>query len=203
MFSKHGETERLVVIIIDFMKRNLVRVLNENPVDGGNSTRPPQHPETSDAELLDAYSAAVAGAAEKASPSVVNIRVYHTRHIRPSAAGRRRVGVPVHARRVHPYQQPRRARRVENSGDTAGWPPFRGRSDWIRPRHRFGGGADWRGRSGRGAIGRFTRRAGRPDCHRDRQSLRIRIHRYGRSRERPGPFAAFDFGTPDRRRHSD
>jgi len=72
------------------MKRNLVRVLNEGPVDGGNSTRTSQHPETRDAELLDAYSAAVAGAAEMTSPSVVNIRVYHAQRSnpqRPSGGG--------------------------------------------------------------------------------------------------------------------
>lgn len=70
------------MIIIIVMKRHLVRVLDENPSPSG-STPDPQRPGTSDAVLLDAYSTAVAGAAEKASPSVVNIRVYHSRQSNP------------------------------------------------------------------------------------------------------------------------
>jgi S1-C subfamily serine protease len=59
------------------MKRKLVRLLNENQGENGGSGygRPAIH----DSELLDAYSAAVSGAAEKVSPAVVNIRVYHAR----------------------------------------------------------------------------------------------------------------------------
>ena len=83
MLRKHGETRRLVVVIIFFMKRNLVRVLNDGPVDSGNFPPATQPAESNDAALLDAYSAAVAGAAEKASPSVVNIRVYQARQSDP------------------------------------------------------------------------------------------------------------------------
>ncbi len=88
-FAPNGETRRLVVIIIVVMKRHLVRVLDENPRNNG-STSDTHHTGTGDGVLLDAYSTAVAGAAEKASPSVVNIRVYHPRQSnpeRPSGGG--------------------------------------------------------------------------------------------------------------------
>jgi S1-C subfamily serine protease len=65
-----------------FMKRHLVRVLNETSQDTGSGPDP-QRTGTSDAVLLDEYSTAVAGAAEKASPSVVNIRVYHAGQSNP------------------------------------------------------------------------------------------------------------------------
>src|SRR5271155_766438 len=57
------------------MKATVRRILNDDykPVAPGTpgSTQP------SDAQLLDAYSTAVSGAAEKVSPSVVNVGVAH------------------------------------------------------------------------------------------------------------------------------
>jgi S1-C subfamily serine protease len=72
------------------MSKNLVRVLYENPGHSSGSRGEGRHSAGQDAGLLDAYSAAVSGAAEKASPAVVNIRVYHSRQSdaqRPSGVG--------------------------------------------------------------------------------------------------------------------
>jgi S1-C subfamily serine protease len=71
------------------MARKLVRVLNNWPSGGENLNRGPASA-GNDAALLDSYSTAVAGAAEKASPSVVNIRVFHSRQAgaeRPAGGG--------------------------------------------------------------------------------------------------------------------
>jgi S1-C subfamily serine protease len=72
------------------MKRNLVRVLNDRPTHRDGPRAGSGHDAKDDAALLDAYSVAVSGAAEKASPSVVNIQVYHSRQPdsrRPAGGG--------------------------------------------------------------------------------------------------------------------
>ncbi len=69
------------------MKRNLVRVLNDQPTGPETFKHRPVNADGKDHGLLDAYSAAVAGAAEKASPSVVNIRVYHAQQSGPQRLG--------------------------------------------------------------------------------------------------------------------
>ncbi len=69
------------------MKRNLVRVLNDQPAGPETFNHQPANADANDRSLLDAYSTAVAGAAEKASPSVVNIRVYHAPQSGPQRPG--------------------------------------------------------------------------------------------------------------------
>ena len=64
------------------MKRALRLVLNEKPQNSGFQAIAP-----SDGDLLDAYSAAVTAAAEKVSPSVVNIEVRHSPDSRQASRG--------------------------------------------------------------------------------------------------------------------
>ena len=71
------------------MKSNFQWLLNENP-GLGEGSRIDRERAAADTQLLDAYSTAVAGAAEKISPAVVNIRVHHpgqTDPQRPAGGG--------------------------------------------------------------------------------------------------------------------
>jgi S1-C subfamily serine protease len=61
------------------MKGKLLRLLDENAGAGKGADIGSVRAANTDGQLLDAYSAAVAGAAEKVSPAVANIRVYHGR----------------------------------------------------------------------------------------------------------------------------
>ena len=68
--------------------------------------QPSGHPEQNDAALLDAYSEAVVGAAEKLSPSVVKIDVAQAGNDplrRTARTARRRLGLRVHARWLDSY----------------------------------------------------------------------------------------------------
>jgi S1-C subfamily serine protease len=67
------------------MKSKLLRLLDENP--GSDTSLGRGRVANSDGQLLDAYSEAVSGAAEKLSPAVVNIRVYHGRDAQHPAGG--------------------------------------------------------------------------------------------------------------------
>jgi len=59
------------------MKATVRRILNEDPRQP--ATVSPGSSQPSDAQLLDAYSTAVSGAAEKVSPSVVHVEVAHSK----------------------------------------------------------------------------------------------------------------------------
>src|SRR5271167_3154670 len=67
------------------MKASVHRILNDDfrPVTNGS----PDSKQPSDAHLLDAYSTAVSGAAEKVSPSVVHVEIAHAQESEGSRGG--------------------------------------------------------------------------------------------------------------------
>ena len=146
----------------------------------------PASASTNDAPLLDAYSAAVSGAVERMSPSVVHIEVHQKV---PQNSGRTRSGEPSERRGggsgfvftpdglilTNSHVVHEAARIAVTLAD--------GRHMPATPCSR--------------GAGRFATPARRPDRNCNRRSLRISIHGHGGSRQRAWAVAAIVFGPSD------
>ena len=167
-----------------------------------------------DRELIDQYSRTVKGVAAAVSPSVVRIdvEVPSERPARgPRAGASPRPDQPTGSGSgfiVTPdgfvlTNSPCGERRETHHRLVARRPPRARPPGGRRSRHRSRRGAAGRSRAGAGPVCGLVQARGRPNRHRHRQPVWVRLHRDGRCGERARPFAAHQERAPHRRRRPD